>query len=93
MALEPLGAPQPVKLALAPLAAAREVTRLTTEQNQRVREAGLESVQVEERPEPTPETQPEQAAADSGPPPEDAQTAEPEPARPEARGERVDIFA
>lgn len=42
MAIQPLGAPQPVKLATAPLAAAREVVRLTQEQNQRIRESRLE---------------------------------------------------
>ena len=42
MAIVPFGAPQPVKLAIAPLAAAQEVVRLTQEQNQRIRESRLE---------------------------------------------------
>jgi hypothetical protein len=41
MAIDPLGEPQPVKLAIMPLAAARQAVRLTSEQNQQVREARL----------------------------------------------------
>jgi len=41
MAIDPLGTPQPVKLAILPLAAARQAVRLTSEQNQQLREARL----------------------------------------------------
>lgn len=41
MAIDPVGTAQPVKLATMPLAAARQAVRLTSEQNQQLREARL----------------------------------------------------
>ena len=41
MAIDPLGTPQPVKLAILALAAARQAVQLTSEQNQQLRESRL----------------------------------------------------
>ena len=41
MAIDPLGTPQPVKLAILALAAARQAVQLTSDQNQQLREARL----------------------------------------------------
>ncbi len=43
MAIDPLDTPQPVKVALLPLAAARQAVRLASEQNQQLREARLKA--------------------------------------------------
>jgi hypothetical protein len=96
MAIDPLGTPEPVRLATMPLAAARQAVRLTSEQNQQLREAGL---RADERAQ---ESRDARAAA------EEARAAEARqandtarngdggtdtPAVAESRGERLDIFA
>lgn len=43
MAIDSLDTPQPVKVALLPLAAARQAVRLASEQNQQLREARLKA--------------------------------------------------
>jgi hypothetical protein len=96
MAIDPVGTPEPVRLATMPLAAARQAVRLTSEQNQQVREARLTA---DERAQ---ENRDARAAA------EEARAAEARQANDaarngdggidaaalaESRGERLDIFA
>ena len=49
MALGPLGQAEPTKLAIAPLAVAREVVRLSNEENERIREARSDSAEAGRR--------------------------------------------
>lgn len=97
MAIEPIGAPEPVRLAIAPLAVAREAVRLTQDENQRIRESRLdvsddtarEDVRAEN---PAREFARQEVRQDVAREENSAQT-DNAPARDNGRGETVDVIA
>lgn len=93
MAIQPIGVPQPVKLANAPLAVAREVVRLTQEQNQRVRESRLEDGDDADRAALRAEEAADDQSRPEDVPDESAGQPQNDSPRSDSRGETLDILA
>ena len=103
MAIDPVGTAQPVKLATMPLAAARQAARqavrLTSEQNQQLREARLAADEKARELRAASRADAEAKSIETAAGPPDGDSGGPSPAAAdivaslENRGERLDIFA